>query len=128
MSKKVLVVDDNNIFSRILKDELELFGHETLTVSDGADAILRYLDNDIDIVVLDIKMPKISGVDTLQIIRKINPKAKVIIITGNPTQDVRNQSIDLGAINFLTKPFPLRSLIQIIQAVKENGSNELAET
>ena len=116
MSEKVLIVDDNNIFSRVIKDELQIFGHETETVSNGVDALLRYIDGGIDIVVMDVMMPKLSGIDAMRIIKKIDPAAKVVVITGNPNDILRKEAADMEALEFLIKPFSLKSLIQIIKA------------
>lgn len=116
MSNKIMIVEDNSGFSRVLKDEIENSGFEAVTMDNGVDALLRYLDGDIDIILMDVVMPKMSGIDALRIIRKIDPHARVVILTGNPTDEMRNEALRLGALDFLTKPFSLKSLIEIIKA------------
>jgi len=116
MSNKVMVVEDNYGFSRVLKDEIINSGFEAVCMDNGVDALLRYLEGDISVVLMDVVMPKLSGIDTLRILNKIDPEARVIIITGNPTDEMRNEALRLGAIDFLVKPFSLKSLIEVIKA------------
>ncbi len=116
MLNRVLIVEDNSGFSRVLKDEIENSGYEAIAVDNGVDALLHYIEGNIDIILMDVVMPKLSGIDALRIIRKIDPAAKVVIITGNPTDEMRKESLKLGAMDFLTKPFSLKSLIEIIKA------------
>jgi len=116
MSHKIMIVEDNSGFSRVLKDEIENSGYEAIAVDNGVDALLRYLEGDIHLILMDVVMPKLSGIDALRIIRKIDPAAKVVIITGNPTDEMRKEAMNLGAVEFLTKPFSLKSLIEILKA------------
>jgi DNA-binding response OmpR family regulator len=116
MKNKVLIVEDNSGFSRVLKDEIEHSGYEAIAVDNGVDALLRFLEGDIELILMDVVMPKLSGIDALRIIRKIDPAARVIIITGNPTDEMRKEAMKLGAVDFLTKPFSLKSLIEVIKA------------
>jgi two-component system chemotaxis response regulator CheY len=116
MINTILIVEDNSGFSRVLKDEIENSGYEAITVDNGVDALLRYLEGGIDLILMDVVMPKLSGIDALRIIRKIDSSARVVIITGNPTDEMRKESFKLGAVDFLTKPFSLKSLIEIIKA------------
>jgi two-component system chemotaxis response regulator CheY len=116
MLNRVLIVEDNNGFSRVLKDEIENYGYEVVVVDNGVDALLCHLNGGIDLILMDVVMPKLSGIDALRIIRKIDPAAKVVIITGNPTDEMHKEAIKLGALDFLSKPFSLKSLIEIIKA------------
>jgi DNA-binding NtrC family response regulator len=116
MVKKILIVEDNSGFSRVLKEEIKFFGYEAVVVDNGVDALLTYLEGDIDMIVMDVVMPKLSGIEALRIIKKIENDARVVIITGNPTDDMRKQAMTLGALDFLVKPFSLKSLIEIIRA------------
>ena len=116
MLNRVLIVEDNSSFSRVLRDEIQNSGYEAVVVDNGVDALLRFLEGGIDIILMDVVMPKLSGIDALRIIRKIDPTARVVIITGNPTDEMRKETIKLGAMDFLTKPFSLKSLIEVIKA------------
>ena len=114
--KRVLIVEDNNGFSRVLKDEIQNSGFEAVAVDNGVEALLQYLEGGIDIILMDVVMPKLSGIDALRIIRKVDPESRVIIITGNPTDEMRKEAMKLGALDFLTKPFSIKSLIEVIKA------------
>ena len=115
MTKKVLIVEDNNGFSRVLRDEIQYSGWDAVNVDNGVDALVRYLDGDVDIVLMDVVMPKLSGIDALRIMKKIDPNAKVIVFSGNPSDEMRQEALDLGAMEFLTKPFALKGLMKIIE-------------
>ena len=116
MPNRVLIVEDNSSFSRVLRDEIQNSGFEAVAVDNGVDALLRYLEGGIDIILMDVVMPKLSGIDALRIIRKIDPVSRVVIITGNPTDEMRSEAMKLGAVDFLTKPFSIKSLIEVIKA------------
>jgi len=127
MLNRVLIVEDNSGFSRVLKDEIENHGYEAVAVDNGVDALLHHLNGGIDIILMDVVMPKLSGIDALRIIRKIDPAAKVVVITGNPTDEMHKEVMKLGALEFLAKPFSIKSLIEIIKNCLKDKKNRLAD-
>ncbi len=127
MLNRVLIVEDNSGFSRVLKDEIENHGYEAVAVDNGVDALLQHLNGDIDIILMDVVMPKLSGIDALRIIRKIDPAAKVVVITGNPTDEMHKEVMKLGALEFLAKPFSIKALIEIIKNCLKDKKNRLAD-
>lgn len=116
MQSTVLIVEDNNGFARILRTEMEHAGHRAIVVDNGVDGVLRYLDGGIDLVLLDVVMPKLSGIDTLRIIRKVDPEATIIVFSGNASAKIKGEAMELGAMEFLTKPFAIGGLLEIIRA------------
>jgi response regulator RpfG family c-di-GMP phosphodiesterase len=109
-SKRVLIVDDEPSICDILEKFLKKKGYEVARASDGAQA-LKIIDKDpIDIVVSDIKMPGISGVELLQKIREQRKNMPVLITTGFPTLDTAIEALKLGAYDYLTKPFHLEEI------------------
>jgi DNA-binding NtrC family response regulator len=116
MPQTILIVEDNSGFSRILKTEIEHAGHQAIVVDNGVDGVMRYLDGDIDLVLLDVVMPKLSGIDTLRILIKIDPNLSAIVFSGNASNRIKEEALELGAIDFLIKPFSLGGLMEIIKA------------
>ncbi len=104
---RVLVVDDDpsirSLFSLILREN---GSYETLTASDGEQAleILRR-DERIDIVLTDVQMPKMNGMELLREVKSVDPTLPVIMVTGFPTIDIAIRSMKEGASDFITKPF-----------------------
>lgn len=115
MPGKVLVVDDNRGFSKILKESIESAGYQAVVVDNGVDALLHFMDGGFDITLMDIVMPKLSGIDALRLIKKIDPAARVVIFTGSPSEKMKREVLGLGAIDFLLKPFSIAEIIEIIK-------------
>lgn len=102
---QILVVDDEKImqdsFSRILTRE----GHEVQTAASGEEAIERFDREPFDVVLLDIKMPGIGGMETLRRLKEMDPGVTILIVTGYPSIDTAVKAIKLGAYDYITKPF-----------------------
>ena len=115
MSRKVLIVEDNHGFSTVLAREIRDLGGEVVSVNNGVDGVLRYLEGDIDLVLMDVIMPRLSGIDTLRILKNIDPGARILVFSGNASVEIREEALDLGAMEFLVKPFPVKRLLEIIK-------------
>jgi response regulator RpfG family c-di-GMP phosphodiesterase len=110
--KKILVVDDYLPTRRLIIDALNQSSHyEIYEAENGKDAIELFDKSDYDLVISDIMMPGMSGMDLLHRIREKNPAAAVIMITGNPTTDLTVSAIKKGAVDFITKPFDIDDLL-----------------
>jgi response regulator RpfG family c-di-GMP phosphodiesterase len=110
--KKILVVDDYLPTRRLIIDALNQSSHYEITEAEnGKDAIGLFDTTDYDLVISDIMMPGMSGMDLLHEIREKNPAAAVIMITGNPTTDLTVSAIKKGAVDFITKPFDIDDLL-----------------
>lgn len=110
--KKILVVDDYLPTRRLIIDTLSQSPQYRISEAEnGQDALHLFDENDFDLVISDIMMPGMSGMDLLHLIRERNPSATVIMITGNPTTDLTVSAIKKGAVDFLTKPFDIDALL-----------------
>ena len=110
--KKILIVDDYLPTRRLIIDALNQSYHYEITEAEnGRDAIGLFDTGDYDLVISDIMMPGMSGMDLLHKIREKNPAAAVIMITGNPTTDLTVSAIKKGAVDFITKPFDIDDLL-----------------
>ena len=102
--KKILVVDDEIAIRNLLKEFLNRKGYDVYTASDGRAAIAEVKEIGPHIVLLDIMMPGMGGIDTLKEIRRIDPKVGVIMVTAISDQQLGKRAMELGAFDYITKP------------------------
>lgn len=117
---RILVVDDEIAVCDLLKDFLSLKSYEVYTASDGYTAINKAKKLSPHLVLLDIVMPGISGIEVLKEIKKTNPKTGVIMITAVPDQGIITESIDLGASDYITKPMDLNHVENVVMITINN--------
>jgi len=111
---KVLLVDDEQEFVQTLSERLNTRNYGSYPVFDGEQA-LQLLGNEIpDVMVLDLKMPGMSGVDVLRDAKALNPEIEVIVLTGHGSGDDKKECMELGAFAYLHKPVDLSQLTEII--------------
>jgi len=111
----VLVVDDQIGMLETFTDILEDKGFDVDTAEDGFQAIRKVKEQGFDIIFMDIKMPGINGVQTFREIKKINPKASVIMMTAYSVEDLVKEAIEEGAYTVIYKPFDMDKVIQTIE-------------
>jgi len=118
---KILVVDDDIEFADSLKDILETEGHEAATVNSGLEAVLEIENKRFDMVIADIKMPVMSGIELLKRIKKARPELIAIMMTAFSVEDHVNDVIEEGAFGVLRKPLNIERLIDMIEMAKRGG-------
>lgn len=115
---KILIVDDAAFMRMMIKDNLKKAGYtDFLEASDGEDALLKYKEGNPDLVILDITMPKMDGIQSLREIKLINPHAKVVMCSAMGQEGMVVEAIKLGAIDFIVKPFKPDRLIQTVKGI-----------
>lgn len=107
---KVLLAEDEKNFGMVLKAELAEAGYEVDLAADGVEAVLRFIDNKYDFVLLDIKMPKLDGINALRIMKKVDRDVPAITYSGNAGSGEMAESVKAGAIRCLTKPIAIATL------------------
>ncbi len=107
---RILIVEDDKNFGFVLREELARGGDEIDLAQDGVEAILKFIGGGYDFVLLDIKMPKLDGINALRIIKKLNPAVPAITYSGNAGSGDMADSVKAGAIRCLTKPFEIAQL------------------
>jgi DNA-binding NtrC family response regulator len=112
---KILVVDDEPIVGERIKASIEKNGHHVETFFDPAKAIRRLETNDFDIVISDIRMGEIDGIQVMEKVFETSSNAAVIMITGYATLDMARESLTRGAFDFIAKPFKLKEIRNTIQ-------------
>ncbi|MCX7982179.1 MAG: sigma-54 dependent transcriptional regulator [Syntrophales bacterium] len=115
--KRILVVDDEPSMRMALSESLESCGYKVDTAVDGFDALNKFDQNKWDLVITDIRMPKISGLDVLREVRKRAPTMPVILITAYGTVNTAVEAMKEGATDFIMKPFSLEDLEAAVKKV-----------
>ena len=118
MSRKAVVVDDDAEIREVLAEQLATRGFEVLTAGDGLEALLYVKRQKPEVVVLDLMMPRLGGLEALRRIRAFHPEAKVVIVSGNLDDEVRRQALALGAAGVLEKPVSLPDLLVALGATE----------
>ena len=114
---RILVADDEGSLRNVLSSELSSNGYEVATAADGQEAVSIIEKSPFDLVLLDIKMPKMDGFEVLRYVKKSHPGMKVIMLTGYA--DLKNaiESKRHGAEDFVSKPYDLVDLLTTIERV-----------
>jgi DNA-binding response OmpR family regulator len=116
MTKRVLIVDDEPRYLRLLEANLRTEGYEVVTAQDGQQAVDVFSGQPIDLVLLDIMMPRLDGFGATQRIREFS-SVPIIILTAKGEEQDRVRGLDLGADDYLVKPFSATELLARVRAV-----------
>ncbi|MBQ5997657.1 MAG: response regulator, partial [Bacteroidales bacterium] len=108
---KILVIDDERSIRNTLKEVLEYEDHEVAVAVDGVDGLAQFAAGKFDLVLCDIKMPGMDGVEVLEKIMEQQPDTAVVMISGHGTVDNAVESIKKGAFDFIQKPLDLNRLL-----------------
>jgi two-component system alkaline phosphatase synthesis response regulator PhoP len=130
MTTRVLAVDDDPDVLRLIRIRLKKAGYEVLMASDGEEGLRVALEEEPDVVVLDVMMPKMSGFDVLERIKaEMSPAPIVLMLTGKGEEDDQVQGLGAGADDYIVKPFAPRELIARINValIKAGKSPSLSE-
>ncbi len=112
---KILVVDDETALCEMIYIFLSRCGYEVLTASSGDEALQKVKDDEPSLMLLDIKMPGLDGLETLRRIKQQGYCTTVIMMTAVADQNVKQKALDLGADDYIIKPVDLRDLQQSVQ-------------
>jgi len=107
---RILVVDDEHEVCDMLKKFLTKRGHEVYTALNGEDSLSVVKEERPHIVLLDIRMPKMNGIECLKHIKEIDKEEGVIMITAVKEEEIGKQAMELGAFDYITKPLSLKYL------------------
>lgn len=118
---KILVIDDERPIRRTLTDVLEYEDYEVDTAEDGLEGVEKVKENEYDVILCDIKMPKMDGIETLEAIMKINKEIPVIMISGHGTVETAVGALKKGAYDFIEKPLDLNRLFVVLRNAQDKS-------
>jgi len=119
---QLLVVDDDRSILTLVGAIAQSEGFDVGTTMDGSEAMQLLRRRLADLVLLDLRMPGITGLEALRSIRDINPQIRVVLMSGHATIDSAVEAVKLGAMDYLTKPFDLQRLRQLLASVREEAA------
>lgn len=111
--KKVLIVDDEQIVRLCCQRTLKPRGYHVTGVTDGFEALALLKDRAYDIVITDLKMPDMDGIEFIDMLKRIAPEARILLVTGYSTEETREQAEAMGA-RYLPKPFSPSELCKAV--------------
>jgi DNA-binding NtrC family response regulator len=119
---KILIVDDESSIRRTLRDILEFEKYEVYEAQDGVECLVKIKQCKFDLIILDIKMPKMDGIEALERIQVITPETPVIVISGHGTVDTAVEAVKKGAFDYISKPPDLNRLLITIRNALTHAS------
>lgn len=111
----ILLAEDDKNFGIVLKNELEGETYTVDLVNDGVEAVLNFIEKSYDFVLIDIKMPKLDGISTLKIIKKLRNNVPAVVFSGNAGFSEIEETLAAGAIRYFQKPFEMSDLKECIK-------------
>jgi DNA-binding response OmpR family regulator len=124
---RVVVIEDEPAIRRGVVDALRATGYEVAEAADGARGAEEALRRSVDLVLLDLLLPKRDGLDVLEEIRRVRPTLPVIILTARGTEEDRVRGLKMGADDYVVKPFSARELLARVEAVLRRSVDRPAE-
>jgi len=123
MKRKVLIVEDEPNMSRGLKDNLEFEGYDVDLADNGASGLKMITSNTYALIVMDVMMPEMSGLDVCKKVREAGIGVPIILLTAKSEEIDKILGLELGADDYITKPFSLRELLARIKAVLRRNND-----
>lgn len=120
---RILVVDDDPSMCETLSDILEDKGYEVATASDGHLAVQKAKQDDFGLVMMDIKMPRMNGVEACKIMRSEKPNLKIILMTAYAVEDLVQEALKDEAVAIFFKPLDIEKVIILLQDIREGCSD-----
>ena len=122
MKAKVLIVDDSALARRRLRQILEAEGYEVAEADDGINALERYFLEKPDLVMLDLVMNGMYGLDVLAKLRELDPQVKVIVVSADIQTSSHDMVIDAGGVAFVNKPFDKGDILTALDGALGQGA------
>jgi len=112
--KRILVIEDDEEMRALLRDMIEEEGYKTDSVINGSEAFRKLAKESFDLIITDVRMPGLTGLDILPGIKKLQPDAPIIVITAFGSEEVQRKALERGANAYLEKPIHFRELRTLI--------------
>ena len=122
-SKRLLIVDDDKQIRELLVFDIAQSGYIVDCASDGQEGLKKALENNYDLILLDVMMPKMNGYDVCKNIRIAHPHVPILMLTAKGTIEDKTQGFDCGADDYLIKPFEIQEVLLRIRALLRRGES-----
>jgi len=113
--KRILIVEDDEEMRALLRDVIEEEGHKTDSVNNGSEAFRKLVKQSFDLIITDIRMPGLTGLDILPGMRKLHPEVPIVVITAFGSEEIQRKALERGANAYLEKPIHFQKLRNLIQ-------------
>ena len=123
INKRLLIVDDDKQIRELLAFDIAQSGYIVDTALDGQEGLQKALENNYDLILLDVMMPKMNGYDVCKNIRIAKPDIPILLLTAKGTIEDKTQGFDCGADDYLIKPFEIQEVLLRIRALLRRGEN-----
>ncbi|MFC9541308.1 response regulator transcription factor [Lysinibacillus sp. NPDC056959] len=130
MTNRILIIEDEENIARVLQLELQFEGYKADMAHTGTDGLLKYREQQWDLILLDVMLPEMSGIDVLKRIRATESQTPVIMLTAKSEVEDKVKGLDLGANDYITKPFDIEELLARIRTAlrfSQKGNLQQAE-
>jgi DNA-binding response OmpR family regulator len=124
MNKKILIIEDEELIRMALEDDFRLENYNVDVASDGIEGLAKAANPDIDLIILDIMLPGMNGFDICKKLRNQGIRTPVIMLTAKGQEIDRVVGLEIGADDYVTKPFSPRELQSRVKAVLRRMENE----
>lgn len=128
INKRLLIVDDDKQIRELLAFDIAQSGYIVDTAVDGQEGLNKALENNYDLILLDVMMPKMNGYDVCKNIRIAIPDIPILLLTAKGTIEDKTQGFDCGADDYLIKPFEIQEVLLRIRALLRRGENNQKQT
>ncbi len=126
--RKALVIDDDKIALDLFTFHLNSAGYDLTTAENGSSGMKLIRDNEYDVVLTDLQLPDVTGIDVVRESKKVSPTTEIIVVTGHDSTETAVEAIRLGARDYILKPIDFEKLLIVINnAVQTKRQNQLAE-
>ncbi|GAB4557338.1 MAG: response regulator [Anaerolineae bacterium] len=124
---KILVIDDSDLARKLVRQILEPDGHQILEATNGLAALESYSLEQPDLVMLDLTMEGMHGLEVLSQLRALDPRARIVVATADIQDATRRLVGELGAVGFVTKPFRADAVRETVMAALKGGTEHAAQ-
>lgn len=121
--KRILVIDDESGIRELLQEILSLEGYDTISASNGPQAIGLFRNQSFDLVIVDLLMPGMSGSEVAKALFEENPEVPIILITGSDSDTIESETANIPIASILTKPFVMDDVLGLVSHLIASSQN-----
>ena len=128
-NRRLLIVDDDRDIRELLVYDIKSSGYMVDSAEDGEEGLKKAVQNNYDLILLDVMMPKMNGYDVCKNIRLVKPKVPILMLTAKGTISDKTEGFDVGADDYLVKPFDIQEVLLRIRALlRRNDENDVQKS